>query len=52
MAWCGGLNGGRFNALDEAITDFLRRYADQNERAYASCVDAVRRGRIDAVDGV
>jgi predicted alpha/beta hydrolase len=38
--------------FDKAITDFSRRYADQNEKDYQAFVSAVRSGRIEAVDGV
>ena len=40
------------DALDEAIADFSRRYADQNERDYAAFTEAVRTGRLDAIQGV
>src|SRR6478609_469354 len=38
--------------FDKAISDFARRYADQNEKDYEAFVAAVRSGRIDAVEGV
>ena len=38
--------------FDKAITDFSRRYADQNERDYQRFVDAVRSGRMEAIEGV
>ena len=46
-AYLGG--SGRF---DESITDFSRRYADQNEQDYQAFTDAVRTGRITAREGI
>lgn len=43
---------GEDDTFDLAITDFSRRYADQNERDHAAFVDAVRTSRIEAVEGV
>ena len=43
---------GTSDAFDKAITDFAKRYADQNERDYQAFVDAVRSGRLSAVEGV
>jgi uncharacterized protein (DUF2252 family) len=40
------------DGFDLAITDFSQRYADQNERDYQQFVDAVRSGRLKAVEGV
>jgi transcription initiation factor TFIID subunit TAF12 len=37
--------------FDTAITEFCQRYADQNEQDYQD-FDAVRDGRIDAVEGI
>jgi uncharacterized protein (DUF2252 family) len=39
-------------AFDKAITDFSERYADQNEKEYTEFVDAVRSGRLQALQGV
>jgi len=36
----------------DASIDFSRRYADQNEIDYQAFVDAVRSGRIPAVEGI
>ena len=36
----------------DPITDFAERYADQNERDYQLFVDAVRSGRLEALEGV
>jgi uncharacterized protein (DUF2252 family) len=38
--------------FDRAITDFAKRYADQNERDYAEFVTAVRSGEMTALEGV
>jgi uncharacterized protein (DUF2252 family) len=43
---------GSSDRFDRAMTDFAVRYADQNERDYAGFVEAVRSGRIEAVEGV
>ena len=38
--------------FDQSITDFSERYADQNEKDYQAFADAVRSGRLEAVEGV
>jgi uncharacterized protein (DUF2252 family) len=38
--------------FDEAITEFARTYADQNERDYQALIDAVTSGRITAERGL
>jgi uncharacterized protein (DUF2252 family) len=43
---------GTTDGFDIAITDFSQRYADQNEADYQAFVDAVRSGRIPAVEGL
>jgi uncharacterized protein (DUF2252 family) len=43
---------GDSDAFDTSITDFSQRYADQNERDYEEFVDAVKSGRLKAVEGV
>jgi uncharacterized protein (DUF2252 family) len=43
---------GSSDKFDRSITDFSERYADQNERDYQAFVDAVRSGRLEAVEGV
>ena len=43
---------GASDAFDQSITDFSERYADQNERDYQAFVDAVKTGRLEAVEGV
>jgi uncharacterized protein (DUF2252 family) len=43
---------GDSDAFDKSITDFSQRYADQNERDYTEFVNAVKSGRLQAVEGV
>ena len=43
---------GKSDKFDEAIVDFSRRYADQNERDYETFLAAIRSGRLAAVEGV
>ena len=43
---------GESDAFDTSITDFSERYADQNERDYEEFVNAVKSGRLEAVEGV
>ncbi|MGH8977782.1 MAG: DUF2252 family protein, partial [Acidimicrobiia bacterium] len=43
---------GKKDRFDRSITDFSERYADQNERDYEAFSDAVRSGRIQALEGV
>jgi uncharacterized protein (DUF2252 family) len=43
---------GKGDAFDNAIVDFSERYADQNERDYEAFTDAVRAGRLEAIEGV
>ena len=43
---------GDSDAFDHSITGFSQRYADQNERDYTEFVNAVRSGRLEAVEGV
>ena len=38
--------------FDRSITDFSARYADQNEQDFRQFVQAVRTGRLQAVEGV
>ena len=44
------LGGGE--EFDRSITDFSQAYADQNEQDYTNFVQAVRSGRLEAVEGV
>jgi hypothetical protein len=43
---------GTGDEFDTSITDFSVRYADQNEIDYRAFVEAVRTGRITAVEGI
>jgi uncharacterized protein (DUF2252 family) len=43
---------GSGDVFDRAIVEFADRYADQNESDHAAFVDAVREGRIEAVEGL
>ena len=43
---------GDSDAFDKSITDFAARYADQNQQDYEEFVNAVKSGRIEAVEGV
>ncbi|MGO9504968.1 MAG: DUF2252 domain-containing protein [Streptosporangiaceae bacterium] len=43
---------GESDSFDRSITDFSERYADQNERDYEEFVNAVKSGRLQAVEGV
>jgi predicted alpha/beta hydrolase len=43
---------GETDAFDKSITSFSQRYADQNERDYTAFVNAVKSGRLEAVQGI
>jgi len=43
---------GDSDAFDTSITDFSERYADQNEQDYTEFVNAVKSGRLEAIQGV
>ncbi|WP_394251341.1 DUF2252 domain-containing protein [Arthrobacter pityocampae] len=43
---------GKNDTFDRSITDFSKRYADQNERDYEAFAKAIRSGRLQAVDGL
>ena len=43
---------GTSDQFDQGIADFSLRYADQNEQDYAAFADAVRSGRLEALEGV
>ena len=43
---------GKDDTFDKAIVDFSQRYADQNERDYQAFTDAIRTGRLEAIEGV
>ena len=43
---------GKRDTFDRSITDFSQGYADQNDRDYQAFADAVRSGRLQALEGV
>jgi uncharacterized protein (DUF2252 family) len=43
---------GDADTFDRSVTDFSARYADQNEQDFRAFVQAVRSGRLQAVEGV
>jgi uncharacterized protein (DUF2252 family) len=43
---------GEDDQFDRSITDFAKRYAEQNELDYQAFVDATRSGRLQALEGV
>ena len=43
---------GKSDKFDKSVTDFSERYADQNDRDYQAFAEAVRSGRLQAVEGV
>jgi uncharacterized protein (DUF2252 family) len=43
---------GKTDAFDRSITDFSERYADQNDRDYQAFAEAVKSGRLEAIEGV
>jgi hypothetical protein len=43
---------GKGDGFDRSITDFSERYADQNERDYKAFTEAIRSGRLTAIQGV
>jgi uncharacterized protein (DUF2252 family) len=43
---------GKSDKFERSITDFSERYADQNEKDYEFFADAVRGGRLEAVEGL
>ena len=43
---------GKSDKFDRSITDFSERYADQNDKDYQAFAEAVRSGRLEAVEGV
>jgi uncharacterized protein (DUF2252 family) len=43
---------GQDDAFDQSITDFSKRYANQNEQDYQEFLEAIRSGRLEAVEGV
>jgi len=43
---------GKSDAFDQSITDFSERYADQNDQDYHAFAEAIRSGRLAAVEGL
>ena len=43
---------GEDDQFDRSISDFAKRYADQNEQDYQAFADAIRSGRLHALEGV
>lgn len=43
---------GKSDEFDRSVTDFSERYADQNEQDYQAFAEAVRSGRLEAIEGV
>ena len=43
---------GADDGFENAVADFAHSYAAQNERDYNAFVDAVRSGRLEAVEGL
>ena len=43
---------GKKDRFDRSITDFSERYADQNDRDYSAFLEAIRSGRLKALEGV
>ena len=41
----------RTTSSTRSIADFSERYADQNERDYQAFTDAIRSGRLEALEG-
>jgi predicted alpha/beta hydrolase len=42
---------GEDDQFDRSISDFAQRYAEQNELDYQAFVEAVRSGRLEALEG-
>jgi uncharacterized protein (DUF2252 family) len=38
--------------FDRSVTDFAKRYADQNDRDYQAFAQAIRSGRLEALEGI
>ena len=43
---------GKTDAFDRSIVEFAERYADRNERDYMAFTDAIRSGRLEAIEGI
>ena len=42
---------GKKDGFDQSIADFSKRYADQNEQDYQAFCEAIRTGRLQAIEG-
>ena len=42
---------GEDDQFDRSISDFAKRYADQNELDYQAFAEAIRSGRLEALEG-
>jgi hypothetical protein len=42
---------GEDDQFDRSVSDFAKRYADQNELDYQAFAEAVRSGRLEALEG-
>ena len=42
---------GEDDGFDRSISDFAKRYADQNELDYQAFAEAIRSGRLEALEG-
>jgi uncharacterized protein (DUF2252 family) len=43
---------GEGDQFDRSIVDFAERYAEQNERDYQTLTNAIRSGRLEAIEGI
>ena len=43
---------GKSDEFDQSVADFSERYADQNERDFEAFTQAIRTGRLEAIEGV
>ena len=43
---------GKKDRFDQAVADFSQRYANQNDKDYQAFTDAIRSGRLNAIEGV
>ncbi|HEY3090244.1 MAG TPA: DUF2252 domain-containing protein [Jatrophihabitantaceae bacterium] len=43
---------GQDDAFDQSVADFSKRYANQNEQDYQEFLEAIRSGRLQALEGV
>jgi hypothetical protein len=43
---------GEGDQFDRSMVDFAERYAEQNERDYQTLTNAIRSGRLEAIEGI